>query len=127
MEKLRIILISSLLESKGGAFIATSRIAEILKKNFIVSFLAPDNKSILNKIKNVIALILKRFFLGRTAYLNSLNIFSKIILKDSKFDLIHLNWTGNELISIDNLCSIKKPILWTMHDMWLPNSTEHFL
>ena len=127
MQKLRIILISSLLESKGGAFIATSRIAEILKKNFIVSFLAPDNKSILNKIKNVIALILKRFFLGRTAYLNSLNIFSKIILKDSKFDLIHLNWTGNELISIDNLCSIKKPILWTMHDMWLPNSTEHFL
>ena len=77
MEKLRIILVSSLLESKGGAFIATSRIAEILKKILSSAFLAPDNKSILNKIKNVIALILKRFFLGRDCIFKFVKYFFK--------------------------------------------------
>ena len=116
-----------MVKSKGGAFIATSRIAKILRKNFKISFLQPNKKNILNQVPNLIALSLKRIFFGQTRYLNSLNIFSKIAFKKSNFDLIHLNWTGNELISIDKLISINKPILWTMHDMWVPNSTEHFL
>ena len=127
MNKLRIILITNLVKSKGGAFIATSRIAKILRKNFKISFLQPSKKKILNQVPNLIARSLKRIFIGQTRYLNSLNIFSKITLKKSNFDLIHLNWIGNELISIDKLISINKPILWTMHDMWVPNSTEHFL
>ena len=127
MNKLRIILISNILKSKGGAFIATSRIAQILKKKYSVEFLIPNNKNIYNKIKIFLSNALKRIFIGKNRYLNSLNMFSTVNLKELKSDIIHLNWTGQELISIDEISKIKKPIIWTIHDMWVPNSTEHFL
>ena len=127
MNKLRIIFITTLSRSKGGAIIATSRLSKILKKNYIVKFLTPDDNNLINIFKSFIATILKLILIGKTRYLNSLNIFSKVKIKASNYDIIHLNWTGQELISIDQLSFIKKPIIWTMHDMWVPNATEHFL
>ncbi len=33
-------------------------------------------------------------------------------------DIVNLHWIGNGMISIRDLGEIKKPIVWTMHDMW---------
>jgi glycosyltransferase involved in cell wall biosynthesis len=33
-------------------------------------------------------------------------------------DIINLHWIGNGMISIRELGKIKKPVVWTMHDMW---------
>ena len=127
MNKLKIILISNLSKSKGGAFIAALRISKVLKKIYKVKILPANDKNFYNKIKYYIAIILKRLIIGKTKYLNSLNIFSRVSFNEKDYDLLHLNWTGHEIISINKLSKIDKPILWTMHDMWLPNSTEHFL
>ncbi len=126
MSKLKIILITNLSKSKGGAFIAALRISNILKKIFNVKIIPPDIYSPVGKLKYLLALLLKKVFIGRSSYLNSLNLFSRISLNKIKFDILHLNWTGEETIALDQIFRINKPIIWTMHDMWLPSSTEHF-
>ena len=42
-------------------------------------------------------------------------------------DLINLHWTGNEVISIKQISRIKKPIVWTLHDMWLFGGSRHYI
>ena len=45
---------------------------------------------------------------------------TNIIKKIDKInpDIVHLHWIGNGFISIKEIGKIKKPIIWTMHDMW---------
>jgi glycosyltransferase involved in cell wall biosynthesis len=33
-------------------------------------------------------------------------------------DIIHLHWTCNGFLRIETLSKFKKPIVWTLHDMW---------
>ena len=33
-------------------------------------------------------------------------------------DLIHLNWVNHGFVDVAELQELKKPIVWTMHDMW---------
>jgi len=42
-------------------------------------------------------------------------------------DLINLHWIGNEIISIKQISEIKKPIVWTIHDMWLFGGSRHYI
>ena len=112
---------------EGGASIAAHRIFNILKKNFILFIYPRSSFNYLSKIKYYFSRIIIKLFLKKNFYLNSLNIFSSVNLSNYKFDILHLNWIGKEIISIKNLNEIKKPIIWTMHDMWALNSTEHFL
>jgi glycosyltransferase involved in cell wall biosynthesis len=41
-------------------------------------------------------------------------------------DVIHLHWINAESISVRELAKIKKPIVWTMHDMWPFCGAEHY-
>jgi glycosyltransferase involved in cell wall biosynthesis len=52
---------------------------------------------------------------------------SKILKKinESDADILHLHWIGDETISIKEIAKIKKPIVWTFHDMWPFCSIEH--
>ncbi|HCN84909.1 MAG TPA: glycosyl transferase family 1 [Sphingobacteriaceae bacterium] len=55
----------------------------------------------------------------------------------SNADLLHLHWTNSGFLSIDNLkqvLNLKKPVIWTLHDMWTftggchyTGSCEHFI
>jgi len=40
----------------------------------------------------------------------------KKICKD--YDIIHLHWINKGFINVKDLASIKKPIVWTCHDLW---------
>jgi glycosyltransferase involved in cell wall biosynthesis len=40
----------------------------------------------------------------------------KNICKD--YDIIHLHWINKGFINVKDLASIKKPIVWTCHDLW---------
>ena len=42
-------------------------------------------------------------------------------------DIIHLHWVCQEMISIESIGRIKKPIVWTMHDMWPFLGVDHYL
>jgi len=59
----------------------------------------------------------------------SLNIFPTglhKVLNASDADVIHLHWINNEMISIKEIAKIKKPLVWTLHDMWPLCGAEHF-
>ena len=41
-------------------------------------------------------------------------------------DIINLHWVQGEFISIKSISLIKKPIVWTFHDLWPFLGTEHY-
>ncbi|NIA75116.1 glycosyltransferase [Providencia rettgeri] len=47
------------------------------------------------------------------------------LLNASNADIVHLHWVGNETMSIRDIGRIKKPIVWTLHDMWPFCGSEH--
>ena len=53
---------------------------------------------------------------------------SKLIkqINECDADIIHLHWLQFEMISISDIAKIKKPIIWTLHDMWAFCGAEHY-
>lgn len=47
-------------------------------------------------------------------------------LNASKADLVNLHWVGLETMSIADVGRIRKPVVWTMHDMWPFSGAEHY-
>lgn len=43
----------------------------------------------------------------------------------SDVDVVNLHWVAGETMSIEDVGRIKKPIVWTMHDMWPFCGAEH--
>jgi glycosyltransferase involved in cell wall biosynthesis len=41
-------------------------------------------------------------------------------------DVVNLHWVGGETMSIEDLGRIRKPVVWTFHDMWPLCGAEHF-
>jgi len=46
-------------------------------------------------------------------------------INNSDADIIHLHWINNEMLSISDIGKIKKPVVWTFHDMWPFCGAEH--
>lgn len=44
----------------------------------------------------------------------------------SDADIVHMHWIVNSFISIGDLARIKKPIAWTLHDMWAFTGGCHY-
>ena len=121
----KITVISDTLKT-GGANIAALRVSELLKKEFTLNICKP-NRSIFTNLKYYFSRLLINLFIGKTNYLNSLNLFSTVKPSYKDSDIVHIHWIGKELISIKALNKISKPIIWTMHDMWPILATEHFI
>ena len=47
-------------------------------------------------------------------------------INSSDADLVHLHWVAGEMLSIKDIGAIKKPIVWTLHDMWAFCGAEHY-
>lgn len=43
----------------------------------------------------------------------------------SDADIVHLHWVQAEMLSIAEIGKIRKPIVWTLHDMWAFCGAEH--
>jgi glycosyltransferase involved in cell wall biosynthesis len=41
-------------------------------------------------------------------------------------DVINLHWIGSEFLSVKDIARIRKPIVWTFHDMWPFCGAEHY-
>lgn len=55
------------------------------------------------------------------------NISSNYLITDA--DLLHLHWTNSGFLSINNLkqlIDLKKPVVWTLHDMWAFTGGCHY-
>ena len=101
---------------------------KVSKKNIIY----PNNKfnNLYFFLKN---LIVRKYFkyLLKNEETNSIAFFFSNYLKkkieEIDPDLINLHWIGNEVISIKQIKEIKKPIVWTIHDMWLFGGSRHYI
>ena len=123
----KITLITNKKKIVGGANVAAKRLINVLKKNFRVEVRAINEKSLIGKLKYYIARIIVRLFIGKTSFLNSLNIFTRINLNNIKTDLVLVDWVGEETVSLKDLSKINVPIIWVMLDMFAATSTEHYL
>ncbi len=47
-------------------------------------------------------------------------------LNASDADLVHLHWVQGEMLSIADIGRIRKPSVWTLHDMWAFCGAEHY-
>ena len=47
------------------------------------------------------------------------------LLNNSNANIIHLHWLGAEMMSIADIAKVRKPIVWTLHDMWAFCGAEH--
>ena len=131
-------------EHFGGANISAYRIHESLKLNNIDSKILvldrtkknQNNKSILSyKSKDSFLHIIKNYFVKildltiKNNCQNSLNIFNSGLgkfINNMDIDIVNLHWINNEMISIKEISDIKKPIVWTLHDMWAFCGSEHY-
>ena len=126
MKQKKINIVADRSKNEGGANIAAIRIANILAKRFLVNIIQPK-KDLSHYIKNILSKIIIKIFIGRTAFLNSLNIFDNIDTNKIDNEILNIHWIGKETISLNTLIKKKINIIWTLHDMWPLTSTEHFV
>ena len=128
----------------GGAAIAVIRIHEALKKNnYNSKILVAEkinnssdifcNQNSFNKffwnLKKKISRNLKFVFKSKNKNTHTLSFFNSNILSQIDAydpDIINIHWIGNEFISLKQISKIQKPIIWTLHDMWLYSGAEHY-
>ena len=132
-------------DSKGGAAVAMMRIHNSLLKQKIDSHVLVAEKLLdeqnihsfnedffdqkISEFKIKLMRQKKYIFKQADRYSHSLNLFSSKILKKINQidpDIINLHWINNETISINQISKLKKPIVWTMLDMWPMCGGEHY-
>lgn len=47
-------------------------------------------------------------------------------LNDSVAEVVNLHWVGAETLSVEDIGRIRRPLVWTLHDMWPFCGTEHY-
>lgn len=47
-------------------------------------------------------------------------------LNNSDADVLHLHWVQGEMLSIAEIGTLRKPVVWTLHDMWAFCGAEHY-
>ena len=57
---------------------------------------------------------------------NYLPSFFSSKINKSEYEIINLHWVGNDMMSIEDIGRINKPIVWTFHDMWPFCGLEHY-
>ncbi len=83
---------------------------------------------IISIIKTLISKFIVSFLKTSNNILHSPQIFSSrwvTLINNSDADIIHLHAFNHEMLSISDISKIKKPIVWTLHDMWAFCGAEH--
>lgn len=133
-------------DGRSGAGIAAKRIHEALEsnkgnykslllvnRNFNSDLKIIKKRNLMDKFFIISKLYIERFLIKLLNYkdknFHSLSIFpSKINSEINKIDpdIVNLHWVQHEMISIEEIGKIKKPIVWTLHDTWPISSTNHY-
>jgi glycosyltransferase involved in cell wall biosynthesis len=120
-------------DSGGGAAVACKRLLKALQGKVLVEMLVQSKKTIISAIistlKNNIAFYEKdksvRFAFSTASAGTDISRNENILAAD----ILHLHWVNHGFLSINNIKSIfklNKPIVWTLHDMWLFTGGCHY-
>jgi glycosyltransferase involved in cell wall biosynthesis len=132
-------------DTVGGAHIAANRIHKALieegisSKQWVNKAFSDDHtvqspltitEKLLNNLKPIlINRTLVKMLKSKNKIINSPSVFPSAWTKrinESDADIIHLHWIQKEMLSIKDISKIKKPIVWTLHDMWAFCGAEHY-
>ncbi|PIE86061.1 MAG: glycosyl transferase family 1 [Bacteroidia bacterium] len=133
-------------KDRGGAAKACLRLHRALLKNNvnsqIITALRPKTKGekvesycksdisqIIRKTKKIINLLTVMIFQKTdNQELHTFdfgNIISPDFINNSDADIVHLHWVNYSMLGIKTIKKIKKPMIWTFHDMWAFMGCEH--
>jgi glycosyltransferase involved in cell wall biosynthesis len=134
----------NLSDSIGGAAKAAYRIHRAMRMVGIDSTLIVNRKSLLDasvigpnsiferlidKFRSGLGVLVARTIRTPNADYHSPAIFptswSKKLARPD-VNVIHLHWINGEMMSINDLGAIQKPLVWTLHDMWAFSGAEHY-
>lgn len=129
----------------GGASRATYRIHQSLlkqgvhsrlwvnekrSKDWTVEELNNKSSKVLNKLRHrAINYSLVKMLKTENKIIHSPSVLPSNWVKHinkSDADIVHLHWIQGEMLSIKDISKIKKPIVWTLHDMWTFCGAEHY-
>lgn len=127
----------------SGAFNAAYRIYSCLKMKTNTTLTVVNNSYNYDKyifvpsrihrliifVKGYIVILFKKITLTKKFNPFSFSIlpsfFTFQINKTQSFDIIHLHWVNFEMFSIFEIGKIRKPIVWTIHDLWPISGISH--
>ena len=116
----------------SGAGKATVRLKECLERSGIkCDHLFKINKNqftFSHKLKEKINRVGGKLISKKNKNFKSLSLFKTNLhdqLNNSKYDIIHLTWI-NEILSIEDIGKINKPVVWTLCDMWPLAGINHY-
>lgn len=132
------ILIVNTFDTFGGAARASYRLHKSLNDSGVESIMLVQNKlgddytvlslktsflgKLINKLRPLIDSIPTRFYkdkssmLFSSAWFGNKGVISQI--NEINPDIVHLNWVCGGMIKIEDICKIRAPIVWTLHDNW---------
>lgn len=99
------------------------------KNKEIIFFKINFFRRVLNHFLIIIEKIFKTFFLHTPRSTFSFCFFGNDITKLDAYknaDIIHIHWLGEGFISLKSISKIKKPVIWTMRDMWPFTGGSHY-
>ena len=105
-------------------------VKEAASSDWTVQVLAPkkQNANLYHRIQSKWFNTLIRRFRTGSQTLHSPDISSLVDVRQINAcdaDVIHLHWFNSGMLSIADIGKIKKPIVWTLHDMWAFCGAEH--
>lgn len=141
---MKILLVSNS-DTDGGAAVAAHRLLKALnfcgqsakmlvaKKNSLnYKVIGPENK--IKKLKYIIrptiGAIIQRVLGYKNLTLSSGNwLDSSLVnyINNDDCDIVNLHWVNGETLSLRDISKIKKPVVFTLHDMWLFCASEHYV
>lgn len=134
----------NLSDSVGGAAKAAYRIHQAVRGIGVNSSLVVHRKTLsdlhiigpknnleilFDRFRSGIGVLVARFIRSQNTDYHSPAIFPTFWsqkLNRSNVDVVHLHWIHGEMMSVDDLGSIEKPLVWTLHDMWAFSGAEHY-
>jgi glycosyltransferase involved in cell wall biosynthesis len=131
-------------DNYGGAARAAYRLHHALRQYDIDSYMWVDNAGTgdwtakgpqskwrrdFNKVRPSFGGLLSTLLKTGNPIIHSPSLLSSAwpkMINASDADLIHMHWVNGEMLSIVDISRFKKPVVWTLHDMWAFCGAEHY-
>lgn len=90
----------------------------------------PKVESLRQQLQSGLMQGLMKRFLGQEEYMSA-GLLGSTSLKGYRnsvegFDVVNLHWVNGEFLSINQIRSMEKPLIWTLHDCWPVRGITHY-